>query len=65
MNGHAFENGVIFLQFEAVRRVLAVLLGHIARRTRNAGIFMLGAFEDDLNAVSFALLGHFLSRLKS
>ena len=58
MNSYPFEDGVVFLQFQAVGRVFPVLLGNVPGSARHAGVPMLSAFQDDLNAVSFALLSH-------
>ncbi len=54
----ALEDGVVLGQFEAVRRILAVFLRDITGGAWHAAFFMLGAFENDLNAVAFALLCH-------
>ena len=56
MNGHFLEDGVEFLQLDALRGVLAVLGGDVARGARHPRGFMLGAFHDNLHPVSF--LGH-------
>jgi hypothetical protein len=49
---------VVFFQFDAFRRVLAVLLCDVPRRAGQTAIFVLGALEDDLEPVAFAFLCH-------
>lgn len=64
MNRHALQNGVVFLQLKTLCSVLAVLGGDIAARAGHTRCFVLCAFEDDLNAVSFSFLCHLLEFLK-
>lgn len=65
MQRHALQDGIVLFELEAVRRVLAVLLGHVTGSARHARVLMFSAFEDDLNAVTFALLSHLSWNLKS
>lgn len=55
------HDGIVFLQFHAVGRVLAVLLGDVARGAGQAAVLVLGALQDDLDAVAFAFLSHCMS----
>ena len=52
---------VVLLEFEAVRRVLAVLLRHVTGNTSCVRLPLLRAFKCDKNAVSFAFLSHFIT----
>ena len=58
MHGHALEDGVVLLQLKALVGVLFVLGGDIAGSAGEAAFLHLGAFEDDLYSIAFALLGH-------
>ena len=53
MNSHLLEHVVEFLQLNALRRVLAVFGGDVARGARLTRVLVLGAFEDYLHPVSF------------
>lgn len=60
------HNWVVFFQLHAIGGVFAVLLRDIARSAGQAAILMLGAFEDNLEAVTFRFLCHdmlYLNRL--
>jgi hypothetical protein len=59
VNRHLTQDRVVFFEFEAVRRVLAVLLRYVTRSTRLTGCFVLSAFQNDLVAVTFTFLSHF------
>jgi len=52
------HDGVVFFQLHAVRRILAILLSDVARRAWQAAIFVLRAFQNNLDAVASAFLCH-------
>lgn len=56
VNGYFFEDRVEFLQLYSFRSVLTVFCGDVARGASYTRVFMLGAFQYYLYAVSF--LGH-------
>ena len=60
MNGHALQNRVVFLEFEALCSVLAVLCGDVTGCAGHSAGFVFGAFEDDLHAITFCFLCHLL-----
>lgn len=49
---------VVLLQFEAFRRVLAVLLGDVPGGAGQTAVLVLGALENDLEPIAFAFLCH-------
>ena len=58
VNRHLFKDGVVLLHFQTIGRILLVLRRDV---TGSAGLtagLVLGALEDDLNAIAF--LCHFL-----
>lgn len=57
VNGIFFQEGIELLEFEAVRRVFAVLLGMVARHAGHARRFVLCTFQNDRQPVAF-LFGH-------
>ncbi len=63
VNSHALEDGVVLLQLKALRGVLAVLGGDVTAGTGHTTIFVFGALEDNLYAISFYFLCHGLNRL--
>ncbi len=63
VHSHFAHHGVVLLQLEAVGRVFAVFLRHVAANSGESACFVLGALEDDLEAVAFALFGHGRGRL--
>ena len=58
VNRHALEDGVVLLQLKTFRSILAILGGDVTAGTGHTTIFVFGAFENDLNAVSFNFLCH-------
>lgn len=52
------QNRIELHQLQAVGRILPVLLGDVAGSARHAGLLVLGTFQNDLDPVAFALLGH-------
>ena len=59
VQGHFAEHRVELFEFETARCVLFVLLGNVTRRARLARSLMFGAFQNDEEAVAFALFSHF------
>ena len=55
MDSHSLQDGVVFLQLQALRVVLTVLCRDVARCPGKAALFHLGAFQYDLHAVAFWL----------
>jgi hypothetical protein len=51
-----FEHRVVFLQFHTVRGILLVLGGDVPGHTGHPTGLVFGAFQNDLNAVTF--FGH-------
>ncbi len=58
MNGHALENRVELLEFEALGRVLLVFRGHVPGGPGLTAVLMLGAFHDDLYSLIFRFFRH-------
>lgn len=54
MNGHATQDGIIFLQLQTVGSVLAVFGGDVARGSGKSALFHFGALEDDLHSIAFS-----------
>lgn len=54
------EDGVVLLQLQTLSSVLAVLGGDVTGSAGHTACLVLGAFEDDLNAISFSFLCHLL-----
>jgi hypothetical protein len=53
---HLFENRIVLLSFHPIGCVLFVLGGDVAGHAGHAAGFVLGAFQNDLNAITF--FGH-------
>jgi hypothetical protein len=53
MNSVLFQNRIVLLQLQSLRRVLAVLGGDVAAHPRLTCGLMLGAFQNNLNPVAF------------
>jgi hypothetical protein len=53
MNGHSFEDGIVFLQFHSLSGVFLVLGGNVPGSTRLSTVFMLGAFHNYLHPITF------------
>ena len=49
---------VVFFQLHPVRCVLAIFLSNVARRARQAAVFVLRAFQNNLDAVASTFLCH-------
>ena len=58
MNGHLLQNGIVFLQLQTFGGVLAVLGSDVTRGTGHTACLVLGAFQDNLNAITFSFLCH-------
>ena len=58
VKGFAAQDGVVLHQFQALRRIFAVLLSNVAGSTGHTGVFVLGALQNDLVTVFLALLCH-------
>jgi len=58
MDCHPLENGVILLKFQSLRSVLPVLGGNVTGSARHTAVFVLSAFQDNLNPVAFYFLCH-------
>ena len=58
VDGHALENRVVLLQLEAFGSVLAILCRDVTASAGHAALFVFGAFEDYLNAITFRFLCH-------
>ena len=58
MDCHPLENGVILLEFQSLRSILPVLGGDITGSARHTAVFVLSAFQDNLNPVAFYFLCH-------
>ena len=56
VNGHLFENRIVLPSFHPIGCVLFVLGGDVAGHAGHAAGFVLGAFQNDLNAITF--FGH-------
>ena len=56
MNRHLLENRVVLLHFQTIRRILLVLRRDITGSSWLTAGFVLGAFQNDLNAITF--FGH-------
>ena len=56
VNRHLFENRIVLLSFHPIGCVLFVLGGNVAGHAGHAAGFVLGAFQNDLNAITF--FGH-------
>jgi len=53
MNRVTLQNGIVFLQFQAVGCILLILLGDVSRCSGHARFLVLCALHDDLNAIAF------------
>jgi len=51
VNRYALQRGIELLQLNALGRILLVLGGNVARSARQAGAFVLRAFQNHLHAV--------------
>lgn len=58
MKGNLLEIRVVFPALETLGGVLLVLGGDVAGHSRNTARFLLSAFQDDLDPVSFCFLCH-------
>jgi len=58
VNGHAFQIRIVLLELQTLGGVLAVLGRDVTADAGNAGALLLGALEDDLDAVAFSFLCH-------
>ena len=56
VNGHLFENRIVLPSFHPIGCVLFVLGGDVAGHAGHSAGFVLGAFQNDLNAITF--FGH-------
>ena len=63
MNSHSLQNGVILLELHTLGSILSVLRGDVARRTRQAALLHLGAFQNHLDSVAFNFFCHFVTPL--
>jgi hypothetical protein len=61
MNSHLFQDGIILFHFKTIRRILFILRRDVTGSARLSTGFVLGTFEDNLNAVAF--LCHFTAYL--
>jgi hypothetical protein len=52
------HDGVVFFQLHTIGRILAVFLGNVARRAWQAAVFVLSAFQNNLDAVASTFLCH-------
>lgn len=52
---------VEFFQLQSFRRIFPVLLRDVTRCAGQTAGFMLGAFQDNLQAVAFTFLCHFIA----
>lgn len=64
MNGHLVQVGIVFLTLQTLGGVLFVLGGDIAGDTGHAALTLFGAFQNDLNPVTFCFLCHRRTNLK-
>ena len=62
MNSNLLHDRVVFLQLDTFGCILFVLGGNITAGAGQPAVFMLGAFHNYLNAVSF--FSHLMMRLK-
>ena len=63
MKGNALEERIVLATLQTLGRILLVFGGDITGHTRNTALFLLSAFEDNLNAIAFlchVLLDDFL-----
>lgn len=58
VNSDTLENGIVLLQLKTLGGVLAVFGGNVSGCTGHAAGFVLGALENNLNAVTFSFLCH-------
>ena len=61
MNRYLLEDRVVLFLLDTIRRILLVLRCDVTRSSRKSAVFVLGAFQDHLNAVAF--LSHFSTEL--
>ena len=52
------HDGVVFLQLHTVWRIFTVFLRDVARRAWQAAVFVLRAFQNNLDAVASTFLCH-------
>ena len=64
MNGHLVQVGFVFLTLKTHGGVLFVLGGDIAGDAGDTALALFGAFENDLNPVTFCFLCHRRTNLK-
>ena len=58
VDSHFLEDGVVLLQLQALRSVLPVLCGNVARSAGQSALLHLGAFQNHLYSVAFSFLCH-------
>ena len=58
VNGYSLENGVVFLQLQAVGGILSVLGGNVTRSAGHTACLVLGAFKNHLYSITFSFLCH-------
>ena len=58
MNGVLLQNRVVLFEFNPFCGILPVFVGHITGSAGKTAVFVLCAFQDYLEPVSFAFLGH-------
>ena len=56
VNRHALEDGIVLLQLKTFGSILTVLGSDVTRSAGHAAGLVLGAFEDDLDAITFSFL---------
>ena len=56
--GNTFQIGVVFLELQTLGGVLAVLGRDVTAHAGNATALLLGALEDNLDAIAFCFLCH-------
>lgn len=60
MKSYLTQEGVVLHALQTIRSVLAVLGGDVARHTRDAASFLLGALENYLHTITLCFLSHCL-----
>ncbi len=64
VNGVFAKHSIVLLQLQTIGSILSVFLCNIARCTRHACSFVLGALQYNLQPVTFALLSHYSTVLR-
>jgi len=57
VKGHFFHHRIVFFQFNTLGSVFPVFGGDVAAHAGQPAVFMLGALQNHLNAVSFLCHG--------